>query len=111
MVFALPSLAEDSVPEPTQRADAPYRLFRSKNIYTFLKLDTRTGQVWQLQWSTEPKERFIRPINSTPLADGKESSRFTLYPTQNVYTGWQTVADPVGRASRTSYYAHYGPTP
>jgi hypothetical protein len=81
---ALPQ--DDVVPEPTQRADAPFRLFRTKNIYTFLKLDTRTGQVWQLQWGRDDSHRFVEPINLKALADGKRSGRFTLYPSSNIYT-------------------------
>ena len=30
-----------------------YRLFATKNIYNFIKLDTRNGLMWQVQWSTK----------------------------------------------------------
>ncbi len=78
--------AADWVTEPTQRTDAPFRLFRSQNIYTLLQLDTRTGQVWQLQWSTTQSNRFIIPIGEKVLVQGSKAGRFTLYPTQNIYT-------------------------
>jgi hypothetical protein len=80
-------LADDSAPEPTQRADAPYRLFQTQNIFTFLRLDTRTGDVWQLQWSNQGDDhRFIEPITLIPiLPGGTRPGRFTLYPTQNIY--------------------------
>ncbi len=81
---ALP--ADDAVPEPTQRTDAPFRLFRTQNIFNFLKLDTRTGQVWQLQWSAEADQRFVNAINLKSLADGKKAGRFTLYPSSNIFT-------------------------
>jgi hypothetical protein len=77
--------ADDAVPEPTQRTDAPFRLFRTRNTFNFLKLDTRTGQVWQLQWSDKAAERFTSAINLRSLADGKKSGRFTLYPSSNVF--------------------------
>ena len=81
-----PVFSEDEpTPEPTQRTDAPFRLYRTKNIYTFLKLDTRTGLIWQLQWNTDPAKRFVDPINLKPLADGKKAGRFTLYPSVNIY--------------------------
>ena len=84
--LSVPALPEDDpVSEPTQRTDAPFRLFRTKNIYTFLKLDTRTGQVWQLQWGTDDNHRFIEPINLKALADGKKAGRFTLYPSSNIF--------------------------
>jgi hypothetical protein len=77
---------DDVIPEPTQRTDAPFRLFRTLNIHTFLRLDTRTGQVWQVQWSAEPDHRFVEPINSKPLAASKAPGRFTLYPSSNIFT-------------------------
>jgi hypothetical protein len=78
-------LADDAIPEPTQRTDAPFRLFRTQNIFNFLKLDTRTGQVWQLEWNVQEDQRFVNVINLKPLADGKRAGRFTLYPTENIF--------------------------
>jgi hypothetical protein len=51
LICALALAAQDLLPEPTQRTDGPYRLFRTRNMYTFLKLDTRTGQIWHVQWT------------------------------------------------------------
>jgi hypothetical protein len=45
LVLVAPVLGQESIPEPTQRTDAPFRLFRTQNVYTLLKLDTRTGEV------------------------------------------------------------------
>jgi hypothetical protein len=84
-LFAVCVRAQDSIPEPTQKTDAVYRMFRSQNVYTLLKLDTRTGQVWQVQWGDE-QHRFIAAINLKVLADGGKAGRFTLYPTPNIYT-------------------------
>ena len=33
-----------------------YRLFSTRNMYTFIKLDTRNGKMWQVQWSTKGNE-------------------------------------------------------
>jgi len=60
-------------------------MFRTQNIYTLLKLDTRTGQVWQVQWG-DSEHRFIEPINLKALAQGGKAGRFSLYPTLNIYT-------------------------
>jgi hypothetical protein len=83
-LLTIPLFAQDQeiVPEPTQRTDAPFRLFRTQNIYTLLKLDTRTGEIWQVQWG---KYSIIVPINRAKLADGRRAGRFTLYATQNIY--------------------------
>lgn len=86
--FALGAAAQGqvSIPEPTQDPSAPYRLFRTQNMFMFLLLDTRTGQITQVQWNIETEKRFTEPLNVKPLvADGKPG-RFTLYPTQNIYT-------------------------
>ena len=37
--------------------NAIYRLFSTQNIYTFIKLNTRNGKMWQVQWSMESKYR------------------------------------------------------
>jgi hypothetical protein len=71
--------------EPTQNPDAPYRLFGTRNVYTFLKLDTREGRIWQVQWGEEDS-RLTVPINLKPLVSDGKAGRFTLYPTTNVYT-------------------------
>ena len=60
--MSLPFCAQESIPEPTQNTEVAYRLFRTQNIYTLLKLDTRTGSLWQLQWNTDDKKRFVVPI-------------------------------------------------
>jgi hypothetical protein len=110
MVFAVPGLAQDAVPEPTQSPDATYRLFRTLNIYTQLKLDTRTGQVWQLQWG-DGDHRFVLPINLTALMPAGspghptilKPGRFTLCPDcKSLYLRLarprrrESVAGPVG---------------
>lgn len=80
------AIAQDEpTPDPTQRTDAPFRLFRTQNIFTFLKLDTRTGQLWQVQWNTEPAKRLVEVVSLRPLADGRKAGRFTLYPSFNIF--------------------------
>lgn len=86
LLFASLAMAEDGLLEPSQDPNAPYRLFNTRNIYTLLKLDTRAGRVWQLQWGTEKERTFIEPINLKALVSGGKPGRFTLYPTKNIYT-------------------------
>lgn len=64
-----------------------FKLYPTENIWTFIKLDTRTGQMWQVQYSVESNDmRFEQPLNPKPLvASGTENGRFELYPTQNIY--------------------------
>lgn len=65
-----------------------YRLFVTKNMYTFIKLDTRNGQMWQVQWSVEGSEyRFETTLSDISLVNKEEekNGRFFLYPTTNIY--------------------------
>lgn len=63
-----------------------YRLFSTRNTWTFIKLNTRNGQMWQVQWDTG-KKRFETPISvmSRISPEGERNGRFFLYPTQNIY--------------------------
>ena len=57
-------------------------------MWTFIKLDTQTGQMWQLQYSVnDDKGRFEYDLNPNALVvnDKKVNGRFELYPTQNIY--------------------------
>lgn len=66
-----------------------YKLFPTQNLWTFIKLDTQTGQMWQLQYSVNDKsERLEYDLNPYPLITDKQekvNGRFELYPTQNIY--------------------------
>lgn len=65
-----------------------YKLFPTENIWNFLKLDTRNGKIWQVQWTMDENSfEGEAEVNSTPLVTGnqEENGRFTLYPTKNIY--------------------------
>ena len=64
-----------------------YRLFSTRNLYTFIKLNTRNGQMWQVQWGTESKYRFETTLSDVSLVykDEEKNGRFFLYPTTNTY--------------------------
>ena len=64
-----------------------YRLFATRNVYTFIKLNTRNGQMWQVQWGTESKYQFENTLsNISRVSKEKErNGRFFLYPTTNIY--------------------------
>lgn len=63
-----------------------YRLFSTRNTWTFIKLNTRNGQVWQVQWDTG-SNHFETPISlATRVSNEDEKNgRFFLYPTTNIY--------------------------
>ena len=65
-----------------------YRLFATRNMYTFIKLNTRNGKMWQVQWSINGNEyRFQNTLSDISLVtkDEEKNGRFFLYPTTNVY--------------------------
>ncbi|MFR9514744.1 MAG: hypothetical protein SNH64_05325 [Rikenellaceae bacterium] len=64
-----------------------YKLFPTHNTWTFIRLDTRTGKMWQVQYSVEDNQG-IWIMNSSNLIsyyDEPINGRFTLYQTQNIY--------------------------
>ena len=64
--------------------DNRYTLYKTDNMYTFLKLDTRTGQIWQVHWSTEGS-RMVVPLSTEILSLDTKDGRFALFPTKNMY--------------------------
>ncbi len=64
-----------------------FRLFPTTNMWTFIKLDTRNGLMWQVQYSLNSEGRMVTSLNLDPLIslDKEVKDRFTLYPTQNMY--------------------------
>lgn len=65
-----------------------YQLYPTSNIWTFLKLDTRNGKIWQEHFSVNNDESQGEIVlNDLELAERENQTigRFTLYPTSNIY--------------------------
>lgn len=90
-------IAHSSFAQNTPQSQAPvqnistdnnvvYRLFSTRNMYTFIKLDTRNGQMWQVQWNTNSNQ-FETPLSLIYLVteEDEKNGRFFLYPTTNIY--------------------------
>ena len=65
-----------------------YQLFPTQNYWTFIKLNTRNGKMWQVHFSVKDdgsKGELV--LNSLPLVEKEKevNGRFTLYPTENMY--------------------------
>lgn len=91
ITFSAFAQSEKSPIEPSSGEtffSVPYRLFPTQNMWTFIKLDTRNGKMWQVQYSMENESRFETILNFSPLVvkEKEVNNRFTLYPTQNIYT-------------------------
>ncbi len=93
ILFSFAAFAQSDVPYAPQSASEPqdgavYKLFPTSNMWTFLKLDTRNGRIWQVQFSVKGSEyRYEIPLSDFFLveADKEINGRFTLYPTSNVF--------------------------
>lgn len=67
---------------------ARYKLYPTQNMWTFIKLDTQTGQMWQVQYSLdENNPRVEYDLNNNVLMPQakKINGRFELQPTQNIF--------------------------
>jgi hypothetical protein len=65
-----------------------YKLFPTTNYWTFIKLDTRNGKMWQVHFTISKdgyEGELILNSNSLIWDDKEINGRFTLYPTENMY--------------------------
>ncbi len=68
--------------------DVNFELYETTNMWTFIKLDTRTGQMWQVQYDVSGDNRVEVVLNPTPFVQSNDlvDGRFALYPTKNMFT-------------------------
>lgn len=73
--------------EITNSLKQRYKLYQTDNIYTLLQLDTKTGQIEQVQWSLDSDNEGSVTINDQDLTFGYGygSGCFELYATKNMY--------------------------
>ncbi|GAB6008564.1 hypothetical protein [Dysgonomonas reticulitermitis] len=66
-----------------------YKLFPTENYWTFIKLDTRNGKMWQIHFTISNDDyegELILNSRSLVWTEKDEiNGRFTLYPTKNMY--------------------------
>jgi len=62
-----------------------YRIFPTVNMWYFIKLNTRNGQMWQIQFDQKETKQLDTPLNSLSLVkkEYEVDNRFILYPTKN----------------------------
>jgi hypothetical protein len=56
-------LSYKSLVLPNEEKNGRFFLYPTTNIYNFILIDQIDGRTWQVQWSTEPKERAVIEIN------------------------------------------------
>ena len=90
LVLSTQCLAQSNVPPRYSiNPKATYQLFPTENRWIFIKLNTQTGQMWMLQYSTTSiSDALSFPLNLDSLLQSRDevvNGRYTLYPTQNHY--------------------------
>ena len=83
-----------TTPEPLKakveyrNLNAVFNLYPTESYFTFIKLDTRNGKMWQVQWNPDSEKRFTSTLNDIELVIKSEESnqRFMLIPTINMFT-------------------------
>ena len=82
------SMAYDTatIVAPTTNSVNNYLLYPTPNVYTFLKLDTRNGRIWQVHYTMDDGLDFEVELNSQELVTDGKPGQFALYPTTNMWT-------------------------
>ena len=69
--------------------NAIYQLFPTDNYWTFIKLDTRNGKMWQVHFTISSDgyegEQILNSDSLLMSDEAEVSGRFNLYPTNNIY--------------------------
>lgn len=65
-----------------------FEVFRTKNIFNLLLLDSRTGALWQVQYTLNSKkhEGDVQVSESVVFEGDGWNGRFTLTSTENIWT-------------------------
>ena len=58
-----------------------YKLYQTDNIHNQLRLNTKTGEVYQIQ---DDGQKFV--INYAVTPDNESANRYMLYKTRNIWT-------------------------
>ena len=94
ILFTIASFAQNDTKQnsPIQKKQFSehtiYQLFPTENYWTFIKLDTRNGKMWQVHFTISEGEyegELVLNSDSLVLSTEEISGRFTLYPTKNMY--------------------------
>ena len=85
-LFAQDKSKKDNIQKKQSDATDIYELFPTQNIWTFIKLDTRNGKMWQVHFSVNAEDfEGQLVLNSIPfvLEENEIKGRFTLFKTKS----------------------------
>ena len=70
----------------TANAEPVYKLYPTRNMWNFLKLDTRNGKISIVQFTVDDNEKqFEYELSSKAQCNNTSPGRFVLQPTENIY--------------------------
>jgi hypothetical protein len=76
----------NKIAQGTVNAEPIYKLYPTRNMWNFLKLDTRNGKISMVQFSVEDNEKqFEYELSNKALCENTAPGRFMLQPTENIY--------------------------
>ena len=106
------STPEDK-PKKQNNAAPAFQLFPTTNMWTFIKLDTRNGRMWQVQYDIQGDDRMEVILNDKALVSDEEAENGRLFHKKHVHihsprpTRWQNVASTMGyRCQPTACYSY-----
>ena len=71
-----------------QTQNDTFKLYHTRNMWTFLELNTMTGQIWIVQWSMDNEKQFKYTLDDKvriSKTDANVSGRFSLHATENIF--------------------------
>lgn len=92
-IISISCFAQSSSSKPPKYSENPsakFQLYPTQNMWNFIKLNTQTGEMWQVQYAINDNSNrlgvVLNDIVLVSAGDEKVNGRFTLYPTENMYT-------------------------
>ena len=76
----------NKIAQSTVNVEPIYKLYPTRNMWNFLKLDTRNGKITIVQFSVEDEGKQMEyELSSIARSENKIPGRFMLQPTENIY--------------------------
>jgi hypothetical protein len=70
---------------PNNEKTNRYELFKTRNMWTYILLDTFSGKLWQCQYSTKGTEYILSVVINPYVLSSTERSKFTIQPMTSMY--------------------------
>ena len=76
----------NKIAQGTVNAVPIYKLYPTRNMWNFLKLDTRNGKITIVQFSVDDDGKQMEyELSNIARCEGSTPGRFMLQPTENIY--------------------------